>query len=193
MSHVFFPSGGQWPGALLTRFEIVDSANVPLLRGPRPDDLFTRHWGKAVVQGPGEASIVVHSLHLHPNDTAIRQREIAAVLDSTEADVGAGRSVLVLGDLNHTPATPEYDMWIDSGWVDTFAETGEGDGYTIRADNPDRRIDYVLANGLIGKLVVESRPLFEGAFRAHPDDPKSFALSDHLPQLAIFELPVDES
>lgn len=189
MRYVFFPSGGNWPGALLTRLEIVESANVPLVRGQRPEDLFTRHWGMAVVQGPAEDAIVVHSMHLHPNEPPIRQREIAAVLESTEADGQAGRSVLVLGDLNHTPAMPEYERWIESGWVDTFAQVGNGDGYTIRADQPDRRIDYVLANGPIGELVVESRPLFEGAFRTNPEDPTSFALSDHLPQFAMFELP----
>jgi len=36
--------------------------------------------------------------------------------------------------------------------------------------------------------VTESRPLFEGAFRLNIDDEESFALSDHLPQLAVFQL-----
>jgi hypothetical protein len=30
------------------------------------------------------------------------------------------------------------------------------------------------------------RPLFEGAFRLNIADKESFALSDHLPQLAVF-------
>ena len=34
--------------------------------------------------------------------------------------------------------------------------------------------------------VLESRPLFEGAFRVNVDDEGAFALSDHLPQLAVF-------
>ena len=29
MNNVVFPSGQNWPGALLTRFEIVDSKNCP--------------------------------------------------------------------------------------------------------------------------------------------------------------------
>jgi len=35
--------------------------------------------------------------------------------------------------------------------------------------------------------VGESRPLFEGAFRVNNEDEKSYALSDHLPQLAVFD------
>jgi hypothetical protein len=34
--------------------------------------------------------------------------------------------------------------------------------------------------------IVESRPLFKGAFRLNIADENSFALSDHLPQLAVF-------
>jgi hypothetical protein len=45
MNHFRFPSGGNWPGTLLSRFEIVDSQNVPL-DGERPKELFTRHWGR---------------------------------------------------------------------------------------------------------------------------------------------------
>jgi hypothetical protein len=31
-------------------------------------------------------------------------------------------------------------------------------------------------------------PLFEGSFRMNNEDPKGFALSDHIPVLADFEL-----
>lgn len=41
--------------------------------------------------------------------------------------------------------------------------------------------------GTIGKRLIESKPIFQGAFRTNPADPRSFALSDHLPQLAVFE------
>src|SRR5690606_10512852 len=48
MHHIRFPSGGNWPGTLLSRFEVIDSQNVPLGR-ERPADLFTRHWGRATL------------------------------------------------------------------------------------------------------------------------------------------------
>jgi endonuclease/exonuclease/phosphatase family metal-dependent hydrolase len=94
--------------------------------------------------------------------------------------------MLLIGDLNHGPDTAEYRLWRDAGWVDTFTVAGKGDGFTIKADEPKYRIDYVMATGPIAQKIRESRPLFEGAFRVNTADPASFALSDHLPQLAVF-------
>jgi endonuclease/exonuclease/phosphatase family metal-dependent hydrolase len=105
-----------------------------------------------------------------------------------EADLEAGRSMLLIGDLNHSPEQPEYEMWKKGGWVDAFTEVGKGNGATIKADLPKWRIDYVWASGSIAKHVVESKPLYQGAFRLNIADQQSFALSDHLPQLAVFEM-----
>jgi hypothetical protein len=44
-----------------------------------------------------------------------------------------------------------------------------------------------MAAGPIAERIIESRPLFEGAFRLNIGDKESFALSDHLPQLAVFD------
>ncbi len=191
MNYAWFPSAGNWPGAILTRFEIIDSANVPIINGNRPDDLFTRHWGKATLRRHSGEVIVTHSVHLFPFDNQesreIRWREISKILDSAEEDINDNKSVLVIGDLNHTPEMPEYTEWINAGWVDTFAKVGKGEGFTIRADEPGKRIDYILAHGPITNKISESRPLFEGAFRTDPSNPDSFALSDHLPQYAVFE------
>jgi endonuclease/exonuclease/phosphatase family metal-dependent hydrolase len=187
MNHVRFPSGGRWPGTLLSRFEIVDSQNVPL-DGERPKELFTRHWGRATVKLANGDPLIVHSAHLYPTaDPANRLREIRAMITSIKADLDAGRSMLLIGDLNHGPDTEEYKLWIDAGFVDTFAKVGKGNGPTIKSDIPKWRIDYVMAAGPIADTVVESRPLFEGAFRLNINDNESFALSDHLPQLAVFE------
>lgn len=186
MNYVRFPSGGNWPGTLLSRYEIVDVKNVPLVKGERPKDLFTRHWGKATIKLPRAAPLIVHSAHLHPGaNPDTRLREIPAMLESMKTDLDAGRSMLLIGDLNHSPDTKEYKLWIDAGWTDTFAKFGKGEGLTIKADKPEWRIDYVMAAGPIAKEAVESRPLFEGAFRTNTADPESFALSDHLPQLAV--------
>lgn len=187
MNHVRFPSGGDWPGTLLTRYKIVESKNVPLTSGERPHDLFTRHWGRATIELPSGKRIIVYSAHLYPGkDPAIRLREISAMLPAMKDDLESDRSMLLIGDLNHTPESEEYNLWKAAGWTDTFAKVGEEDGLTIPADKPRIRIDYVMASGPIAKQIVESRPLFEGAFRLNTADPQSFSLSDHLPQLAIF-------
>lgn len=189
MTYVYFASGLNWPGAMLTRFEIVGAKNCPVVGGERPVDLFTRHRGMAEVRLPSGQTIIVHSAHLRPGaEPQIRQREISLMLRSMKADLEAGKSMLLIGDLNHSPEQPEYEMWKKVGWVDTFAEVGKGSGATIKADLPKWRIDYVWAAGPIAKHVVESRPLYQGAFRLNIADQQSFALSDHLPQLAVFEL-----
>ncbi len=187
MNHVRFPSGGNWPGTLLSKFEITESQNVPM-KGQRPKDLFTRHWGRATIKLPNGNPLIVHSAHLYPtSDPTIRLKEVRAMIESMEPDLDAGRLILLIGDLNHGPDTEEYKLWIDAGWVDTFAKVGEGEGPTIKADIPKWRIDYVMAAGPIADRVIESSPLFEGAFRLNINDKQSFSLSDHLPQLAVFE------
>lgn len=192
MQHVRFPSGGAWPGTLLSQFDVIESENAPL-GTTRPDDLFTRHWGRATLRVPtafnwiGSDQLVVHSAHLHPaEDPSIRLREVPAMLKSMREDLTAKRPMLLIGDLNHRPDTAEYRQWIDAGWTDTFAQVGSGDGYTIKADTPYKRIDYVMAAGPLASHIRESRPLFEGAFRIHENDEHGFALSDHLPQYAVF-------
>src|SRR5690606_11976477 len=60
MNHVRFASGGSWPGTLLSRFDIAESQNVPL-GYERPEELFTRHWGRATVKLPGGEPLIVHS------------------------------------------------------------------------------------------------------------------------------------
>lgn len=189
MEYVFFPSGQNWPGALLTRFEIVGSKNCPVVGGQRPKELFTRHWGMAKVRLPNGQILIVHSAHLRPGaEPEIRQREISEMLRSMRIDLEAERAMLLIGDLNHSPEQPEYKMWQEAGWVDTFAQVGIGTGATIKADLPKWRIDYVWAAGPIAEQIVESRPLYQGAFRLNISDQQSFALSDHLPQLAVFEM-----
>ncbi|MGC4004027.1 MAG: endonuclease/exonuclease/phosphatase family protein [Pirellulales bacterium] len=186
MNYVMFPSGEKWPGALLTKYDILESQAAPIPAELASKDLFTRHWGRAVVRLPDDSRLIVHSAHLHPSKDDLR-KEIDAMLKSMSADLKADKSMLLLGDLNHEPKPPEYPQWTAAGWIDTFAKVGQGEGLTIKSDVPEKRIDFVLAAGPIAKTVVESRPLFEGAFRVNVNDPESFALSDHLPQLAVFK------
>jgi endonuclease/exonuclease/phosphatase family metal-dependent hydrolase len=105
MTAIRFESPLRWPGALLTRLEIVEAANCPL-PGPRPEALFTRHWGRAVLRRPDRSELVVHSAHLHPGDAEVREREVLAILEAMRDDLLAGRDVVLQGDLNHRPDMP---------------------------------------------------------------------------------------
>lgn len=75
-----------------------------------------------------------------------------------------------------------------AGLVDTLAVVGQRDAATFSSVEPRGRIDYIWAAGPLAKGVLESRVLNEGQFRTNPEDPASFALSDHLPVLARFEV-----
>lgn len=188
MNHIRFPTGEHWPGTLLTRLEVVDSENCPL-GTERPKELFTRHWGRAKLKLPSGDPLIVHSVHLFPQKSSpIRIEEIGAMQKTMQEDFDSGVAMIVMGDFNHTPDMPEYKLWMDAGWTDTFAKVGKGEGLTYPAGKPDRRIDYVMARGALANQVVESRPLYEGAFRLNLADDRSFALSDHVPQLAVFDL-----
>ena len=57
---------------------------------------------------------------------------------------------------------------------------------TYASIKPVERIDYIWSAGPISKHVASAKVLFEGAFRTNPADPNSYALSDHVPVLAVF-------
>ncbi len=194
LNYTYFPGG--FPGAVLTRYEIISAENRPFLNKEHnnPAALFTRHWGKAKLRLPDGKVITVHSAHLWPfrkeeNDTRLRLAEIKEMTASIQYDLANGSdSVLLQGDLNHTPDMPEYDSLQQAGLVDTFIKNVSGNGYTFDSIRPTRRIDYIYAAGSLSKKIKQHMSLFEGSFRLNNEDPKGFALSDHLPVLVDFVL-----
>lgn len=181
--HTYFPGG--FPGAVISRFKIVESQNCPLKQGPRPSDLFTRHWGRAVLEMNGRR-LTVYSAHLHPSNAEVRAREVTAALEVMATDLAGDAPVLFQGDLNHRPDGPEYARWKAAGLVDTCEREGGQSDYTIPSTTPRHRIDYIWANSALSRRFSSARVLFEGNFRTNPADERSFALSDHLPVMAEF-------
>lgn len=200
LNYAFFPGAksgeGHFPGSILTNYEIINFETRPFLNksANNPEELFTRHWGKAQLRLPNGKTITVHSAHLWPfnkekHDTEIRLNEIKELLASIRYDLkNNSDSVLLQGDLNHAPDTPEYRSLNSGELVDTFKAVGTGDGYTINAIKPAKRIDFIYAAGALSKCIKACRPLFEGAFRMNNEDPKGFALSDHIPVVTDFDL-----
>ena len=102
--------------------------------------------------------------------------------------IESGRDMILQGDLNHLPDGPEYQRWVNAGLIDSIAAKGTGENrFSINSIAPTKYIDYIWSHGTLSERLKECRVLFEGAFRTNPDDPKSFALSDHIPVLAVFE------
>lgn len=181
--HTYFPGG--FPGAVITRFNIVESRNCPLVAGERPPDLFTRHWGRAVLERHGRP-LVVYSAHLHPSNAEVRAREVTAALAVMAADIAGEVPMLFQGDLNHRHDEPEQARWQAAGLVDLLPADGAPRAMTFPSTEPGKCIDFIWANGLLARRRTSARVLFEGAFRTNPADERSFALSDHLPVLAEF-------
>jgi endonuclease/exonuclease/phosphatase family metal-dependent hydrolase len=129
----------QYGTAILSRFPIKDFHNtlLPLYPGQEQRGLL-------------EATIKVRGKDLLFADTHLTSSNNAERLDQAKRVVellGASKQPTVLvGDLNARPAAPEITT-LTAHWRDTWAEVGVGPGYTIEADNPTARIDYVLHSG----------------------------------------------
>jgi endonuclease/exonuclease/phosphatase family metal-dependent hydrolase len=182
-SYPGYPIG--FPGTVFTKHRILAVENAPYAGQDRDPSLFTRHWGRAIID-TGPERITLFSGHLHPNNALTREREITIMLGVIERDVAAGGSVLFHGDLNDPPKSKDYARWLGTGLQDAFATGGTGDPNTFNSVQPKTRIDYIWTAGPLSKRLREARVLNEGAFRTNPSDPQSFALSDHLPVMATF-------
>lgn len=194
MQMIIFQSPEKCHGALLTRFEVLESRNCPLQSGKRPENLFTRHWGRAVLQ-TGKEELIVHSVHLFPDaQSSIHAKEVEEVIKVIQKDIKSGCSVLLQGDLNHEPDDPAYKRWIETGLVDTFGAASVGPSGTWRpadsppeADEPTQRIDYIFAQGPNLQHLRECRVLKGFPFRTNPSQGKLWSLSDHLPVMATID------
>lgn len=184
MHYTYFQGG--FPGALLTTFEIASAQNCPLVQKSEPGDLFSRHWGKALLKSK-EEEIMIYSAHLHPSDDAIRAREVEEVLKVMEADAKDDRNFIFQGDLNHEPIQDEYAQWAQAGLTDCYRAKGVEQRNTIKSTFPNRTVDYIWVNQALTKRLLRCKVLFEGNFRTNPMDERSFALSDHLPVMAEFK------
>ena len=185
MKYAFFQGG--WNGALFSKFEIEAPQNCPLASwDTRPKDLFTRHWGRAVLHAPG-GDVSFFTAHLHPSDATVRAREVSEMLKVIGPVLAKGGRVILQGDLNHRPDGPEYPRWTEAGLVDSFDRKKEGIDCSFGSHKPEKRIDYVWTSKALAQRGRECRILFERAFRTNAEDPTSTALSDHIPVMADFE------
>lgn len=195
MEYTHFKGGWKnkgWPegisGAVLSKYPIVEAASHPSLNWTeRPEDLFTRFWGRVVLKTP-IGPVAVHAMHGYHKDSDVRLRELAEVLPVVKRDLETGHSVILLGDLNHKPDSQEYQRLQASGMTDSFAGRAGAGTLTSPSIGPKSRIDYIWSAGPLSAQLSDARVLFEGAFRTNPADELSFALSDHLPVMAVFSM-----
>ncbi|WP_166355124.1 endonuclease/exonuclease/phosphatase family protein [Phytoactinopolyspora limicola] len=164
--------------AVLSEYPIIAAENHDLTRrvgrGPDAGEVKPIHGFADVTVNVKGAHVRVFSTHLQAGATQlgtdIRTTQVAEMLDIVGADA---QKAVLMGDLNaaiepdsvvyRPEILPLFDVF-DDAW-----EMGEGDGYTFRAGNPDRRIDFVLATPDIEVTAAEVLDL---------------DASDHLPVVA---------
>jgi endonuclease/exonuclease/phosphatase family metal-dependent hydrolase len=94
--------------------------------------------------------IVTHLHHLVP-DTQVRQAQVPVILDFWS---GSGQTV-IMGDLNAEPDSDEIKLIYESGLLDAWLEAGSGSGFTVDADDPNKRIDYIWISSDLETLEVK--------------------------------------
>ncbi len=158
----------QYGNAILSDAPIREWRNTPL---PRTGNLEQRGLLEALVTVRG-VPVRVFTTHLQHNSQQERIAQIAAV---REVIGMAQESVVLVGDLNARPGTPEIDA-ITEDLVDAWAEAGVGPGYTYSTEDPHARLDYVLhSNDVMTRTAAVL----------------STDGSDHLPVIADVALPGD--
>ncbi len=127
-----------WGNALLSRYPVLEWGWAPL---PRAGTLLPRGFLWAQVDlGRGDPLFVV-TTHLHHVEAehAPRQAQVEALLSFLDGR----RSSLFLGDLNAQPEFAEMDWIAQAGWIDSWAEAGDGPGLSWPSPNPFERIDWI--------------------------------------------------
>jgi endonuclease/exonuclease/phosphatase family metal-dependent hydrolase len=129
----------QYGTAILSRYRIREWRNTLL---PRPEGGEQRGLLEAVIKVRG-VPVRAFNTHLQHNSQAERLAQVATIRSIVAQ---AQESVVLVGDLNATPDSPEIAAMTED-LVDAWAEAGEGDGFTYDAQTPHARIDYVLTSG----------------------------------------------
>lgn len=136
----------QFGVALLSRFPILGFTNHPLTRlstqdstaSPQPMPGFL----EALIDVRGSGRLRVFNTHLdYRPDPAVRRQQVAEMLDRIGP---APTATILFGDLNASPDAPELQPLFER-LTDAWP-AAKGPGFTIPADQPARRIDYVLVS-----------------------------------------------
>jgi endonuclease/exonuclease/phosphatase family metal-dependent hydrolase len=128
----------QYGTAILSRHGIVEWRNTLL---PRPEGGEQRGLLEAVIELDG-LRVRAFTTQLQ-NRSQVERLDQIAVTRSIVAQ--AAEPVVLVGDLNATPGSPEIAA-ITEDLADAWAAAGTGNGFTFDARTPHGRIDYVLTS-----------------------------------------------
>lgn len=162
---------------ILSRWRILRTVRgeVPVAEGHERRALL------AVVDSPaGPLTVVTTHLSARHDESAVRQRQVAAVARLIAAEHTGPLPPILTGDLNATAEADEVRMLLghtaavvpNMVFTDAWQEAGEGPGHTWSRANPyvadrpwsERRIDYVLCGQPpLGPDTPERPPYFRVA------------------------------
>jgi endonuclease/exonuclease/phosphatase family metal-dependent hydrolase len=155
----------QYGTAILSRYPLKDFTNTLLPKYPTGEQ---RGLAVATVTVRG-AELRFANTHLTHNNNAERLEQAQKMVSL----LGTSKTpTLLVGDLNARPDTPEIKT-LTTLLTDTWPVVGAGLGYTIPAENPTARIDYLLHSSRLEPTKASV--------------PVSLA-SDHLPVVASYIL-----
>jgi endonuclease/exonuclease/phosphatase family metal-dependent hydrolase len=156
----------QFGTAILSAHKIRTATNTLL---PRPLGGEQRGLLEVLIKVRG-IPVRVFNTHLQHDSQVERLAQVDRI---REVLLNADESVVLLGDLNAVPATPEIEGLTDL-LVDAWVTAGVGDGFTFDAATPHARIDYVMSSG---DIVARTAAVV------------TTDASDHLPVVADLALP----
>jgi endonuclease/exonuclease/phosphatase family metal-dependent hydrolase len=137
----------QYGTAILSSYGIRSWTNTLL---PRPLGGEQRGLLEARIKVRG-VDVRVFNTHLQHDSQVERLAQVAEIRSIVAQ---ARESVVLLGDLNATPESPEIGA-ITEDLADAWVQAGVGPGYTYDAQSPHARIDYVLTSeGVVARTAA---------------------------------------
>lgn len=133
--------GGDYGNAVLTTRPIVSEGNKLL---PVVDGGEQRGVLQVVLDVDGTKVLVLNTHLDHRREDAQRLASATAILEMLPG-WGDGPA-LAIGDFNDVPGSATHARLVTS-FIDVWAAVGQGDGFTIPVEAPNRRIDWILARG----------------------------------------------
>ncbi len=129
--------GGEYGNAVLTRFPVGQWTNSHY-RMLRPGEQRGLLQVELDVHG---RKVMFMNTHIdYRGDDSERLINIPEIITALERVKGL--PVILCGDFNDTPGSRTYEK-VAAGFKDSWKLIGAGDGFTIPAEKPTKRIDYI--------------------------------------------------
>ncbi len=132
----------QYGTAVLSKYPILSSQNHLLTNIPYPvNPTEQRGLLETVINVKGN-HIHFYNTHLDHRRSEQRNLQIREILDIAKQKEG---TKIFAGDFNAAPKSAEI-LKMTAQYKDVFAELGQNEDYTIPADKPTSRIDYIFTS-----------------------------------------------